>query len=207
MPHCSTALQGQRRCGYCINCHACCVLLLKAFKCFTTKNAAESQEAIAKRIAASDVTEEAKSLLHSFLPLRQKILRTIAKQAAGSAVGTAVAGEEMQQQAAHEGSKLLAEDLADSAAAHVPPVISPLMQLIRMHSYLRLQLRPQQRAPSLAEWQRQQQQRIAQRKSPHKTNSAVPHATDEDPTNVSMHACKLIWTYLDRDMLHASAVC
>ncbi|CDJ35459.1 uncharacterized protein EMH_0097660 [Eimeria mitis] len=57
--------------------------------------------------------------------------------------------------------------------------------MIRLHSYLRLQIRPQQRAPSLAEWQRQQQQRSAQRKSPHKPTSPLSPAENEDPMSAA----------------------
>ncbi|CDJ51725.1 hypothetical protein, conserved [Eimeria brunetti] len=155
----------------------------KAFRCFTRNSAAEPEEAIAKRIDAADITKEMKGLLHSFLPLRHRILRMITKQAAASAAAAAANLEAMKLQTAEEGSKPVAEELAEVAGAHAESVISPLTQLIRLHSYLRLQLRPLQRAPSLAEWKRQQQQRAAQRKSHHRPDSSLSSTTDENSMN------------------------
>lgn len=171
--------------------------MLQAFKYFASKNVAESDEALTKRIEESDLPEQAKGLLYSFLPLRRRILSTIAKR---------TSTPEVQFQIEHGGRKPTEQELAEAAASHAPSVVSPLMQLLRLHSYLRFQLRPQQRAPSLEEWQRYQQQRTAQRKAAHKPNSSLPSATDEDPMDVSMHACTDT-ALIGGGMLHTSALC
>ncbi|XP_026193150.1 uncharacterized protein LOC34620650 [Cyclospora cayetanensis] len=147
----------------------------KAFARFLA-TADVSDEVVAARIAKSELPEEVRGLLQAFQLLRRKILDGLRRH--GPVGEDAMQGSHTDPTASPHGDP----GFADFGSGERGRSESPLMQLLRLHSRLRLQLRPQQRAPSLEQWQRQQQQREQYRRSQRRPQQLQLSAAEEEIT-------------------------
>ncbi|KAL8449946.1 hypothetical protein Emag_003507 [Eimeria magna] len=127
------------------------------------------------RMRDADLTAELQTLLTDFLPLRNLIRKELAKHA------NTDDGESRDEVS---GSCLKGVEARNSAPV-VSSASSPLMQLIRLHSRLRWKLRPQQRAPSLEQWTRMQQQRRVHRKVQPSSHASTADEVMEVPQDAS----------------------
>ncbi|KAL8274388.1 hypothetical protein Esti_001710 [Eimeria stiedai] len=107
------------------------------------------------RMRDADLTVELQTLLTDFLQLRNSIREELTKH---------TNTDEGESPCDEVSGRCLKGLDARPSASVVSSALSPLMQLIRLHSRLRWKLRPQQRAPSLEQWTRMQQQRRVHRK-------------------------------------------
>lgn len=143
-----------------------------------------SDEAAASQFEEAAVTNEVRGLLEEFLLLRRRIVhglkkcRTSADRTPDEALSTTSAAP----QRSPDGGRLSAHSVSWPQTSSS---VSPLVQLMQLHSRLRLQMRPQQRAPSLDEWRLQQQQRDAQRRSLRKPQASPQSSAEDDFMEVS----------------------
>ncbi|KAL8433967.1 hypothetical protein ACSSS7_003490 [Eimeria intestinalis] len=113
------------------------------------------EEEVVSRIRDGDLPSELQALLTDFLHLRDLVRKRVAKH---------IEPDEGESRDEVSGHSLRGFDSRKASTSAEALASSPLMQLIRLHSRLRWKLRPQQRAPSLEEWTRMQQQRRTHRK-------------------------------------------
>lgn len=142
-----------------------------AFQRFLTESDMSDKEA-ALRISVADVPNEVRSLLQEFLSPRRTIIDGLIKYRA--------AIDEKRAQESLDNFRVPRQcwegDLSSARSVSWPPAdssVSSLMQLLQLHSRLRLQLRPQQRAPSLEQWRQQQQHRDMQRRGQRRSQSSL----------------------------------
>ena len=143
-----------------------------------------SGEVAASRIREANVTEAVRTLLEEFLLPRRMIIEGLAgySTALGEMRAEGSPGNLRMPRRVQEGGQ---SSSAPSVSWPVGRSLgSPLMQLLQLHSRLRLQLRPQQRAPSLEQWMRQQQQREIQRRGQRKSQPVLL-SPDDEVTGVS----------------------
>ncbi|OEH78603.1 hypothetical protein cyc_04064 [Cyclospora cayetanensis] len=154
-----------------------------------------SDEVVAARIAKSELPEEVRGLLQAFQLLRRKILDglrrhgPVGEDAMQGSHTDPTASPRFKKEASPAKVAILKNEgqdgdpgFADFGSGERGRSESPLMQLLRLHSRLRLQLRPQQRAPSLEQWQRQQQQREQYRRSQRRPQQLQLSAAEEEIT-------------------------
>lgn len=165
---------------------ACAIALVfgsQAFKRFLGVSDMSDDE-VASRISVADVTSEVRGLLQEFLSPRRTIIDGLVKYR------TAI--EEKKAQDSPDNFMMPHQnwdgDPSSARSVSGPPAdssVSPLRQLLQLHSRLRLQLRPQQRAPSLEQWRQHQQQRAMQRRGQRRPQSSLHSPADDDFTGVS----------------------